>query len=129
MYCPRCGTLNADDASYCKNCGAQIQVENANTIPQAPAQAPYYSPPRAIPGKNATVAAVLNLFFGLGYWYLGYRKVLSVPTTVFVVVALIVYIVVSLFTAGIVTLLLAILLAIDGYQKGEGKRGFVPAEM
>jgi uncharacterized membrane protein YvbJ len=25
VYCTRCGTLNADDAAVCKNCGASIQ--------------------------------------------------------------------------------------------------------
>jgi len=126
MYCPRCGALNEDDATYCKNCGNYIQV--ANTIPQAPAQAPYYPPPRPA-RKNPVVAAVLNLFFGLGYWYLGYRRVLGVPTTVFIVLALIVYIILSIFTAGIITLLIAIVLAIDGYQKAEGQRGFIPADL
>jgi len=75
------------------------------------------------------LVAILNLFFGIGYWYLGYRTVFGVPTTVFVTLALIVYIVVALFTAGIFTILIAILLAIDGYQKARGDRGFVPAGM
>jgi hypothetical protein len=38
VYCPRCGTLNADDAAICKNCGASLQV-----APQ-PNYNPYYRP-------------------------------------------------------------------------------------
>jgi len=76
-----------------------------------------------------TIAAVLNLLFGLGYWYLGYRTVFGVPTTVFVILALIVYIVVAVFTAGIVSVLIALLLAYDGYRKANGQKGFIPAEM
>ena len=74
------------------------------------------------------MAAVLNLFFGLGYWYLGYKKVLGIPTFGFVVAMLVVYAVLGFYTAGIISLIIAIVLAIDGYQKGQGQRGFISVE-
>jgi len=33
VYCTRCGTLNADDASVCTNCGAPLQPTAAQTRP------------------------------------------------------------------------------------------------
>lgn len=63
--------------------------------------------PGPVQGKNALVAGVLNLFFGLGYLYLGYKKVLGVPAIVFVVLALIVYALIGVFTFGIVSFILA----------------------
>ena len=30
MYCPKCGTQNADDASFCRGCGANVSL-----VPQA----------------------------------------------------------------------------------------------
>jgi hypothetical protein len=81
-----------------------------------------------VQGKSALVAAVLNLFFGLGYLYLGYKKVLGVSAIVFVVLALVIYLIVGVFTLGIVSFIFAILLAVDGWQKGSGQKGFISAE-
>lgn len=125
MFCPKCGAQNPDGASYCEKCGGALQPSSA--------QPGSYSvgtpnPPPVRVGRSAILAAVLNLFFGLGYLYLGYKKVIGLPTVVFVIGAFIVFFVVSLLTVGLVTLLLAIVLAIDGYQKGQGQRGFVPAQ-
>jgi hypothetical protein len=125
MYCPKCGTFNPDDAVYCKNCGAQVTATSSQR--PIPGTNPYTPRPEA---KSPIIAGILNLFFGVGYWYLGYRRVLNVPTGAFVVVALIIYIILSVIPfLGILTLLIAIVLAIDGYQKGEGQRGFIQAEM
>jgi hypothetical protein len=82
----------------------------------------------SVQGKSAIVAAVLNLFFGLGYLYLGYKKVLGVSSIVFVVLALLIYVIIGFFTVGIVSFILAILLAVDGWQKGNGQKGFISAE-
>jgi hypothetical protein len=79
-------------------------------------------------GKNAIVAAVLNFFFGLGYLYLGYKKVLGVPAIVFVVLALVIYFILAIPTGGLLSFVLAIVLAVDGWQKGSGQKGFINAE-
>jgi len=79
-------------------------------------------------GKNPLVAAILNFFFGLGYFYLGTKKVLGVPTIAFVAIALLLFIVLGIFTAGIVSFIFAIVLAVDGYQKASGSKGFISAE-
>ena len=63
----------------------------------------------------------------MGYVYLGFSKVLGVPTIVFVVLVLVVYILIGVATLGIITLILAILFAVDGYQKGKGSKGFISA--
>ena len=79
-------------------------------------------------GKSPIVAAVLNLFFGLGYLYLGTKKVLGLSTIVFVVVALVLQILLGIFTVGILSFVFAILLAVDGWQKANGGKGFISAE-
>jgi len=78
--------------------------------------------------KSPWIAAFLNLFFGLGYFYLGTKKVLGVPTIAFVILALLIFIILGIFTAGIVSFIFAILLAVDGWQKANGGKGFVSAE-
>lgn len=128
VYCPKCGSQNADDAAYCAKCGNLLPT----TLAAAPAPASSYPPPAGfqnpVQGKDPYVAALLNLFFGLGYIYLGKNKVLGVPTIVFVLLALVIFIVVSFVTFFLGTLILAILLACDGYEKGRGQKGFVSAE-
>ncbi len=79
-------------------------------------------------GKSPLAAAVLNLFFGLGYLYLGTKKVLGLSTIVFVALALIIDIILGIFTVGILSFVFAILLAIDGWQKANGGKGFISAE-
>ncbi len=127
MYCTNCGSQNPDDAGYCFKCGNKLV-----TSATAPSQVQTPSPPPAsqnpAQGKSAVLAAFLNLFFGLGYVYLGYSKVLGVPTIVFVVLALVVYILIGVATLGIVTLIVAILLAVDGYEKGKGKKGYISTQ-
>jgi hypothetical protein len=59
---------------------------------------------------------------------LGYNKVLGVPAIVFVVLALVVYLIMGVFTIGIATFIFAVLLFVDGWQKGSGQKGFINAE-
>jgi len=79
-------------------------------------------------GKNRFVAAILNLFWGIGYLYLGYKKVFGLRSILFVIVIFIVDIVLSIFGLGIISLILVIVLAYDGYVKATGKKGFISAE-
>jgi hypothetical protein len=78
--------------------------------------------------KNRFVAAILNLFWGIGYLYLGYKKIFGLQTILFVIVVFIIDIVLSIFGLGIVSLILVLVLAYDGYVKAKGKKGFISAE-
>lgn len=74
------------------------------------------------------IAEFLNLFIGLGYLYLGYRKVFGLPTVLFVIVFFFVDVLLGIFTFGLVPLILAILLAYDGYVKAKGEKGYINTE-
>jgi uncharacterized membrane protein YvbJ len=126
MFCPKCGAQNADDATFCQKCGIALGPGSPTISPYS-ASAP--STNRAPSGKSPIVAAILNLIFGIGYLYLGYKKVLGVQTMLFVVILVVAYFVVGFFTFGIISLIIAIVLAIDGYQKGQGEKGFISAEL
>ncbi len=97
--------------------------------PQQP-QPAYGTPPPAPQGnrKDPVIAGILNLFIGLGYLYLGYRRVFGLPTILFVIVVLLINVVTGIFTLGLVPLILAILLAYDGYVKARGEKGYVDTE-
>ena len=122
MYCPKCGAQNQDDATYCSSCGSPLTPVGAPTPGAAPSQM------SAQGGKNGIVAAILNLFWGIGYLYLGYKKVIGIPAFAFVILMIIVYVILGIFTVGIIPLIIAIVLAIDGYQKANGQKGFIGAE-
>jgi len=79
-------------------------------------------------GKSPIVAAILNLFWGVGYLYLGTKKVLGLSTVVFVILAFILEVILSIFTFGVLGFVFAILLAVDGWQKANGGKGFISAE-
>lgn len=125
VFCPKCGAQNADGVSFCQSCGTRLDAAAAQ-----PASTPGTAAPNSpMQGKSPIVAAILNLFFGAGYLYLGYKKVLGVQAIAFVVIALVLYIILGFFTIGILSFVLAILLAVDGWQKGSGQKGFINAEL
>ncbi len=78
--------------------------------------------------KNRWLAAILNLVLGIGYLYLGYRKVLGLPTILFVFVVLVIDVVVGFFTLGLVPVILALPFAYDGYVKAKGEEGYISTE-
>jgi len=122
VFCPKCGAQNADGAAFCNSCGASLAAATP------PMGTPTSSPPAEGPkGKSAIVAAFLNLFFGIGYLYLGYQKILGVPAIVFVLVSVLIYFVLGLFTFGLASVILAILFAVDGWQKASGGKGYISA--
>ena len=128
MFCAKCGAQNADGAAFCTSCGA-----NLSAAPQQNSAGPTFGS-QGMPqssqstGKNPWVAAFLNLIFGLGYVYLGKKKVLGVQAILFVLLVLVVDVILGIATAGLVGFVLAILLAVDGWQKATGAKGFVSAE-
>jgi zinc-ribbon domain len=126
VFCSSCGASNPDDAAFCNKCGAALARPTAPPIP-VPQVAPAESglPPG---GRNPWVAAILNLVIGIGYLYLGYRKVLGLPTILFVVVTLLVEVVLGFFTFGLLSLVAAIFLAYDGFVKAKGERGYLGTE-
>lgn len=76
--------------------------------------------------KEPIIAAVLNFFlFGIGYIYLGYRRVMGISTILFVILVLIVYILLGLFTFGLLEFVVGIVLGYDGYVKAKGERGIL----
>jgi hypothetical protein len=127
MFCSACGASNVDGAAFCNKCGAALG--------QAPAAVPIPSP-QVVPdasglppgGRNPWVALILNLFFGVGYLYLGYKKVLGLRTILFVVVMLVAEILLGIFTFGILSFVAAVILAYDGYVKAKGGRGYLSTE-
>jgi len=129
VFCGKCGAPNDEDASFCVKCGNPLRDLSSATPPQQP-QPANVTPPPVPQGnrKDPVVAGVLNLFVGLGYLYLGYRKVLGLPTILFVVVYFLVNIVLAFLTLGLVPLILAILPAYDGYVKAKGEKGYVSTE-
>lgn len=129
MFCSKCGAPNSDDATFCGKCGNPLRNPPSATPSQQ--SQPAYVPAPAVPQdnrKDPIVAGVLNLFIGIGYLYLEYRKVFGLPTLLFVLVLLIVDILLGIFTFGLAPLVLAILLAYDGYVKAKGEKGYVNTE-
>jgi hypothetical protein len=129
VFCTKCGAQNADGVAFCYSCGNRLDGVSQSSVPPTlqNSQGPWI-PAKSVQGKSAIIAAVLNFFFALGYLYLGYKKVLGVPAIFFVLLTVLIYIIFGLYTGGIVTFIFAVLLAIDGWQKGSGGKGFISAE-
>jgi len=84
------------------------------------------TPPSSVERKSPIIAAILNFFlFGIGYLYLGYKKVLGIQTILFVVIVFIAYVIIGAFTFGLLELVIGIILAYDGYVKAKGERGYL----
>lgn len=79
-------------------------------------------------GRNPWIAAILNLIFGIGYIYLGYKKVLGLHPVLFVVLLFVVEIITGIFTFGLLSLFIALFLAYDGFVKAKGQRGYLGTE-
>jgi hypothetical protein len=119
VYCPKCGASNQDDATFCSSCGNSLTAAPVGTV----------TPPKPVERKNPIIAAILNFFlFGIGYLYLGYRKVLGLSTILFVVIVFIVYVIIGVYTFGLFELVIGIVLAYDGYVKAKGERGVLGAD-
>jgi ribosomal protein L40E len=130
MFCTRCSAQNSDEAAFCEKCGNPLKADSTGAQPQPSSYYPPSSPSsHSATSRSPIIAAILNLFFGVGYLYLGYKRVLGIQTILFVVILLVVYAILGFFTFGILSLIIAVILAIDGYQKAEGQKGFISAEL
>lgn len=88
MFCPNCGTQNADNSNHCSNCGASLNAQQPN-YQQAPNQS---NPMSGGEAKSKLVAGLLGIFlggFGIHNFYLGFTT------------KAIIQIVVSLVTCGL----------------------------
>jgi Yip1 domain/zinc-ribbon domain len=59
LFCPQCGTVNADDAQFCSKCGAALKTESSSSSPPSSNQNPPSVPNISfgtIPGGPATFA-------------------------------------------------------------------------
>lgn len=144
MYCTKCGNKNDEGATFCGNCGNPLRSSpsNARAVPQQsyPNLQPLSPPQQTYPptqprttqtSKNGILGALLNFFFpGLGYWYLGYRKVLGIHPALFLIIIWIFEAAIAFYitTLGILSLLISIFVAYDAYVKAKGKPGWVSAE-
>lgn len=128
MFCAKCGAQNADGAAFCSSCGANLSAAHQQTSAEPTPWSRSTPPSSQSTHKNPWIAAFLNLIFGLGYVYLGKRKVLGMSTVLFVLLVLVLDIILGILTAGLAGFVIAILLAVDGWQKANGGKGFVGAE-
>jgi len=114
---------------FCGKCDNPLKNASSAT-PSQQSQPAYASRPPVQQGnrKSSIVAGFLNLFIGLGYLYLGYRKVFGLPTILFVIIVFLVDVLLTRLTFGLVPLIIAILLAYDGYVKARGEKGYVDTE-
>lgn len=128
MFCPKCGAKNEDSAGFCVSCGNMLSKTATST--QASGQP--FNVPSPSGQKNPMIAAILNFFLpGVGYWYWGYRKVVTVPPLMFFIGVIIVEFLISyfMFFAGVIILIINAFLAYDVYVKASGQRGWIEASM
>jgi len=143
-FCMECGAQIMPGKRFCVKCRAsappsmrpqpQQTVTGVTTqpLPSPPQTYPPTQPPSAQPSaKSGGLGAILNFFFpGVGYWYLGYRKVVGLHPILFLIVIWVVEAILgflSLFLTSI-SLLICIFLAYDAYVKAQGKPGWIKAE-
>ena len=126
-FCSKCGTENKENAKFCIKCGNSLHlgVESMRQFPD------YSNAPQETikKKKSPIIAMVLNfvIAWGLGYWYLGIKKVWGLPWySLFIVEILLAFIVMNIEGFGIIFTLLNFALAYDVYQKALSKPGFVP---
>lgn len=125
MYCQKCGASNPEGATFCASCGSPLAQPTSGSASSTSAgfnQVP-------VQRKSPIIAALLSFFlFGIGYLYLGTKKILGIPTILFVVIILIVYVGLGFFTFGLLGFVVGIILAYDSYVKAKGERGVLGAE-
>lgn len=129
VFCSECGAKLEEDALFCTECGTALtSIKRGIVIHRATVRQE----------KSAGIAAISNfLIWGVGYYYLGIKRVSGLPWFILTILVIILNIIYFMYFMrygeyNIVILLLAIVvsivLAIDAYQKAEGRPGFIPSE-
>jgi hypothetical protein len=113
---------NDSSAAFCTRCGKEFpapasKMPGLNDLNITPVM------------KKAAIAIVLNfLLWGLGYWYLGLKKVYGQSWYILIVVQVLAFVVTHVIPLlGIVYLIVWIAFSYDLYEKANGRTGFVPA--
>lgn len=72
MFCPKCGTENADGANFCQKCGSKMPAAEMGAPPAssvaAPATAAPLAPPAALAPSAARVEAHVATLEYAGFW-------------------------------------------------------------
>ncbi len=119
--CSKCGAENEEGNKFCIKCGSSLfATANMSEKKMTPAQL----------NKNPFIAVLLNLFlWGLGYWYLGIKKIYGFPWFFMIVFYFILYAIAMNDRSNMMYIALVVIhwaLAYDVYQKAKGKPGWVP---
>jgi hypothetical protein len=70
MYCPKCATQNADDAKFCRSCGANLSlVPQALTgqLPEAPSRRHRHRRDFEHGGPATLANGIMKIFMGFGF--------------------------------------------------------------
>ena len=89
MFCPKCATQNADGASFCRSCGANISMVSMavnGQLIQSPPESPELSPIDARKRRRARkiptqAEAIKQLFIGLGFVFVTIALAFSITGT------------------------------------------------
>lgn len=121
--CSDCGMENDSSAAFCTRCGKEFpapstKMPNLGDLNITPTM------------KKTAIAIILNffLFWGLGYWYLGIKKIYGQNWYMLIIPQIIVIVISHLLPfLGIIYLIANLALAYDLYEKANGRPGFIPA--
>lgn len=134
IFCSSCGAENKDGANFCMKCGNSLSLEKQNVNSSTTSSINHQEVQQTVKyGKNPVVAVLLNffLFWGLGYWYLGIKKIYGLPWYALIGVQFLIGIIFFGSESSLILLISIVVnisLAYDVYQKALSKPGFVPVE-
>lgn len=74
MYCPKCGAANADQASFCQRCGANLKPDGATSTTTPGSPNAVSAGVQTQGGKSKTASILLAVFLGFWTWLYTYKK-------------------------------------------------------